>query len=158
MFEQMGTFFRGRMLPSDSAEGVESSHEVRLASCALLLELAYADDQFTAEEHEHIENAVRRHFGLDHDQAEELLLMADWQRRLDGNVATFARLISQHYSIGQKMVLAEVMWGLVRSDGSLAPREEQLMEKVNALLGFKPGYLAKERGASGGNTPKLNID
>ena len=44
MFEQIGTFFRGRMLPSDSAEGVESSHEVLLASCALLLELAYADE------------------------------------------------------------------------------------------------------------------
>jgi uncharacterized tellurite resistance protein B-like protein len=158
MFERIGSFFRGRMLPSDSAEGIASSHEVRLASCALLLELAYADNAFTADEHEHIENAVRRHFGLDHDQAEELLLMADWQRRLDGNVGTFARLIADHYSIGQKMVLAEVMWGLVRSDGSLAPREEALMTRVNALLGFKPGYLAGQGSDDGEERPRLSID
>jgi len=157
MFERIGSFFRGRMLPSDTAEAVQESNEVRLASCALLLELAYADDAFTPDEHEHIENAVRRHFGLDHDQAEELLLMADWQRRLDGNVTTFARLIADHYSIGQKMVLAEVMWGLVRSDGFLAPREEALMARVNGLLGFKPGYLAS-LGQDPGDSSGLRID
>jgi uncharacterized tellurite resistance protein B-like protein len=155
MFERIGSFFRGRMLPADS--GAES-HEVRLASCALLLELAYADNAFTPEEHAHIEDAVRRHFGLDHDQAEELLLMADWQRRLDGDVRTFARLIAEHYSTGQKMVLAEVMWGLVHSDGSLAPREQQVMDKVTALLGFKPGYLAQDEEEPEEHSPRLSID
>jgi uncharacterized tellurite resistance protein B-like protein len=84
--------------------------------------------------------------------------MADWQRRLDGDVKTFARLIDEHYSPGQKMVLAEVMWGLVHSDGALAPREEQLMSRLTALLGFKPGYLATDSEEWGDGRPTLNID
>ena len=149
MFERMDSLFHGTMLPRDSGA---TGHEVRLASCALLLELAYADDAFTPEERLYIEHTVRRQFGLDHEHAEELLLMADWQRRLDGGVTTFARLISEHYSTGQKMVLAEVMWSLVHADGSLALREEQLMAKVVSLLGFRPEYLMgdqKEWGAGG---------
>jgi uncharacterized tellurite resistance protein B-like protein len=155
MLDRIGSFFRGAMLPQDNAA---ETHEVRLASCALLLEVAYADEHFTPEEREHIENAVRRNFGLDKEQAEELLLIADWQRRLDGNVETFARLIGEHYSTGQKMVLAEVMWGLVHSDGWLAPREEQLMTRVNSLLGFKPGYLASDRADWAEGDPHLSMD
>jgi uncharacterized tellurite resistance protein B-like protein len=155
MLDKIGSFFRGRMLPEDPSP---ETHEVRLASCALLLEVAYADEHFTAEEREHIANAVRRNFGLDEEQAEELLLIADWQRRLDGNVDTFASLIGEHYSVGQKMVLAEVMWGLVHSDGWLAPREEQLMHRVNILLGFKPGYLANDRADWAEGDPQLEMD
>jgi uncharacterized tellurite resistance protein B-like protein len=155
MLDRIGSFFRGTMLPHDHAA---ETREVRLASCALLLEVAYADEQFTTDEREHIENAIRRNFGLDQEQAEELLLIADWQRRLDGNVETFARLIADHYSTGQKMVLAEVMWGLVHSDGRLAPREEQLMTKVNSLLGFKPGYLARDRADWAEGDPQLSMD
>jgi uncharacterized tellurite resistance protein B-like protein len=155
MLDRIGSFFRGTMLPQDNSA---ETREVRLASCALLLEVAYADEHFTTEEREHIENAVRRNFGLDQGQAEELLLIADWQRRLDGSVETFARLIAEHYSTGQKMVLAEVMWGLVHSDGWLAPREEQLMTKVNSLLGFKPGYLAKDRADWAEGDPQLSMD
>jgi uncharacterized tellurite resistance protein B-like protein len=140
------------MIPQDDSSDAD---EVRLAACALLLEVAHADEHFTPEEREHIEYAVGRNFGLSHVKAEELLSIADRQRCLDGDVESFAQLIAEHYSTGQRMVLAEVMWGLVHSDGWLAPREEQLMTRVNSLLGFMPGYLSSARADWAEDDPQL---
>ena len=43
------------------------------------------------------------------------------------------------------MVLVEVMWGLVYSDGELSSHEESLMRRVCHLLDLAPGYLAEAR-------------
>jgi uncharacterized tellurite resistance protein B-like protein len=53
--------------------------------------------------------------------------------------------VAEHYSLGQKMVLAEAMWGLVYSDGELASREDYLMRKISGLLRLEPGYLAEAK-------------
>ena len=52
------------------------------------------------------------------------------------------------------MVLAEVMWRIVYSDGELAKHEHYLIHKVSKLLDLKPGYLseAKKRAA----TPRVD--
>ena len=57
----------------------------------------------------------------------------------------FTNLIAENYSVGQKVVLAEIMWGLVYSDGDLAGKEDYLMRKISNLLRLEPGYLAEAR-------------
>ena len=79
------------------------------------------------------------------DQAEELVKLAEAQRAQAHDLWQFTRLIKENYSLGQKMVLAEVMWGLVYSDGKLAGREEMLMRKISGLLDLEPAYLSEAR-------------
>ncbi len=57
----------------------------------------------------------------------------------------FTSLIAENYSVGQKMVFAEIMWGLVYSDGELADKEQHLMRKISHLLKLEPGYLTLAR-------------
>ena len=109
------------------------------------MELAYADDEFSDEERVHLEGAVRRQFGLELEQAQELISLAEEQRAGAVDLWTFTNLVAEHYSLGQKMVLAEAMWGLVYSDGELASREDYLMRKISGLLRLEPGYLAEAR-------------
>ncbi len=146
MMESIKQFFLANMAePDPKAEDEALPADLRLAACALLLELAYADDQFTEEEREHLEAAVRRQFGLDENQAAELIALAEKQRAEAVDLWTFTNLVAEHYSLGQKMVLAEAMWGLVYSDGELASREDYLMRKISGLLRLEPGYLAEAR-------------
>jgi uncharacterized tellurite resistance protein B-like protein len=143
MLESIRNFFRSSMSPA--ADEPESRTDMRLAACALLLELANADDAFTDDERQHVESAVRRQFGLDHAQAEKLLALAEEARTEAVDLWQFTNLIAENYSLGQKMVLAEIMWGLVYSDGDLAHREDYLMRKICNLLRLEPGYLAEAR-------------
>jgi uncharacterized tellurite resistance protein B-like protein len=145
MLDSIKSFFRSSMSPSPAVDTKESRKDLRLAACALLLELAHADDEFTDAERKHLESAVRRQFGLDHAQAERLVKLAEEERHRAVDLWQFTNLIAESYSLGQKMVLAEIMWGLVYSDGDLAGKEDYLMRKICNLLRLEPGYLAEAR-------------
>ena len=144
MLDSIKSFFHSSMFP-DSPSPEVGSPDTRLAACALLLELAHADDDFTEPERAHLRSAVRRQFGLDEGQSEELLSLAEKERDEAVDLWQFTSLIREHYSKGQKMVLAEIMWGLLYADGELATREEQLVRKICNLLDIEPGYLAQIR-------------
>jgi uncharacterized tellurite resistance protein B-like protein len=154
MLDSIRAFFQKSMVP-DSSRGLERSPDIRLAACALLLELAHADDEFTSDERAQMQAAIERHFGLKPAEADHLIELAEQERAEAVDLWQFTRLINENYSPGQKMVLAEVMWGLVYADGSLRDREDLLIRKITDLLNLKPGYLAdvRRRAQQGGPRP-----
>lgn len=145
MLSSIKNFFTSSMSPAPEADPKEAAKDIRLAACALLLELAHADREFTDDERQHLESAVRRQFGLDANEAAKLLELAQKEREEAVDLWQFTNLIAENYSTGQKMVLAEIMWGLVYSDGDLASKEDYLMRKICNLLRLEPGYLAEAR-------------
>jgi uncharacterized tellurite resistance protein B-like protein len=144
MLDTIKSFFGAKMEPASPEEEV-AEPDVRLAACALLIEIAHADDEFTDDEHRHLLSAVRRQYGLDEGEAEQLIELAGQARASAVDLWQFTKLIKESYSLGQKMVLVEVMWGLVYSDGELSSHEESLMRRVCHLLNLAPGYLSHVR-------------
>ena len=137
--------------PAVPEEHTPASSGVQVAACALLLELAHADGEFSETERLHIESAVARHFSLDEATTRELLALADAERRESIDHFQFTRLIAEQYDLGQKMVLAEVMWGVILADGQIATHEGWLVRKLGHLLELEPGYLADARRAADRN-------
>jgi uncharacterized tellurite resistance protein B-like protein len=131
--------------PADDHEPPVAPDGVKIAACALLLEVAHADREFSPTEQAHIEEALGRHFDLDDATLKELLDLADAERRQSIDHFQFTRLINEHYDLGQKMVLAELMWGVVLADGEVAKHESYLVRKLANLLDLEPAYLAQAR-------------
>ena len=141
-------FFDERMNPPqrDAEGGSQKRYDpLHIAACALLLELAYADDQFSDAERDHIHAVLMRHFALDYDTAQELMELADQQRQEAVDIFQFANLVRSSYDIGQKTVLAEIMWGLILTDGEIARHEGYILRKIANLLDLEPGYLSQAR-------------
>jgi uncharacterized tellurite resistance protein B-like protein len=145
MIDAIRKFFGSSMQPPPDVEPDRAGKDVRLAACALLLEIAHADSEFTEEERRHLEAVMGRHFGLQGPELDELLELAESERSQAVDLWQFTKLISDNYSTGQKMVLAEAMWGLIYADGEMASKEEYLMRKIFSLLRLEPGYLAEAR-------------
>ena len=144
MIEALRSFFaKHAQPPPPGASGDETP--LRVAACALLLELAHADDDFSPEERTHIEEALERHFGVDETAARELIALAEAERKEATDLHQFTSLINRHYDEGQRMVLAEVFWRIVYADGVLSEREGMLARKLASLLELRPGYLAEAR-------------
>ena len=161
MIDRLKSFFLREMAIPDEGAREDGNEALRVAACALLLEVAHADDYLSRGERKHLRGLVRRHFGLKRNAADELIALAEDRRRASVDLWAFTNLINAHYSTGQKMVLAEAMWGIVLADGELATREDYLMRKISNLIGLKSGYLAEARrrldaratgGAAGGTT------
>jgi uncharacterized tellurite resistance protein B-like protein len=151
MIDSIRKFFTRTMQAADApAEATDARAEVErkrlhIAACALLLELAHADDAFTDRERTQVESAVRRHLGLEGEEAQELIALADEERRAAIDLYQFTSMIRDNYDIGQKAVLAEIMWGVVLADGEIHKDEDYLLRKMANLLDVEPGYLSHAR-------------
>ena len=143
MLDGIRSFF-GRHASTESGSQ-DPRQALRVAACALLLELAHADDQFTDDERRHIEEALVRHFDIPAETARELMVLAEQQRREAPDLYQFTSLINASYDEGQRMVLVEVLWGVVHADGKLSKHEDYLMRKLAILLELRPGFLAEAR-------------
>ena len=128
-------------------------HDLQVAACAMLLEMAHADDEFSADERRHIEEALGRHFDLPEAEVHALVDLAEQERREATDLFQFTAVIKQSYDEGQRMALAEVLWRVVFADGRLSEHEQYLMRKLSNLLDLRPGYLAEARRRAGGPEP-----
>jgi uncharacterized tellurite resistance protein B-like protein len=153
MLEPIRRFVADRLLGADRSVADTTPRgpsKVQLAACALLLELAHADGEFSAEEREHIQRTVVRHFGLDQETGADLIRLAEAEREQSLDHFQFTHLIANEYDLGQKMVLAEVMWGVILADGRLSDHETHLVRKFASLMRLEPAYLAQARRAAAG--------
>jgi uncharacterized tellurite resistance protein B-like protein len=140
-----------RRLIGDSLPGTPSEpshvhpHDVRIAACAILIELANVDGQFSAIERKRIHEILQRHFGVDAEAADALMAEATVAARQSVDDFTFTRQVVAEYSLGQRMVLAELMWQVVLADGELDGQESYLMRKLANLLQLEPAFLSQAR-------------
>lgn len=135
--------------PAASAGGAGEVDPVHLAACVLLLDVAYADGTFTDDERSHLEETMGRHFALPLESVRALIEAAEAERANAIDHFRYTNTLQQHFDVGQKMVLAEVMWGLVLADGTVDEHEHYLTRKISNLLELEPGFLstAKQRAA-----------
>jgi uncharacterized tellurite resistance protein B-like protein len=131
--------------PGNEAAAVDPLH---LAACVLLLDIAHADGEFSDSERAHIEGVLERHFSLPPESGRALMELADTERRKAVDHFTFTSQLRASYDTGQKMVLAEIMWGVVLADGQIAEHEHYLTRKISNLLELEPGYLSAAKDAA----------
>jgi len=125
--------------PPEKAPAVDPLH---LAACVLLLDIAHADGEFAESERTHLEAVLERHFSLPPEAGRSLMELAERERRKAVDYFHFTAQLQKSYDIGQKMVLAEIMWGVVLADGKITEHEQYLTRKISNLLDLEPGYLS----------------
>lgn len=135
MFRSLSRFFQENMGPAEAID--EDLNHLQVATCALLLEAAHADSEFSEEEEKAIAKMVGARFGLDDAQTAELLHVADEERRQKGDLYQFARLINENFARPRKLAILELLWQVVYSDGVLEAHEDALMHKLGTLLGVR---------------------
>jgi uncharacterized tellurite resistance protein B-like protein len=146
MLEPLRKFIRRRRTVEITAAPAESPHdEIQLAATALLLDLACADGAFTPPERSHIESALSRHFNLDLASVQELLQLADVERRQSPDPSVFTRMLCEHLDVGQRLTLAEVMYSVMVVDGHVADANSALLKKLADLVDVPAGYLSQAK-------------
>jgi uncharacterized tellurite resistance protein B-like protein len=127
-------FFQSRLAPQEEAHGPDP---VSIAACALLLEIAHADEVFTEEERARIRRAVREDLGVPPQDVDEVVRLAEEERRESVDLYQFTKLVAERFSREQRLRLIEVIWGVVYADGVLTAVENQLARRIAELLGFQ---------------------
>lgn len=111
-----------------------TEHDVRVAACALFLEMARIDDSFTEDETREILSILEGRYGLSAVNAGELMAAADKELNDSVDLWQFARLINENYTTDEKLEIVEMLWRIVYVDGRLDKHENYLMHKLEQLL------------------------
>ena len=134
--------FFNKSSAADSEETDRStSHDVRIATCALFLEMARIDETFTDAELETIISIMKEKYGLSPVHSDALIAEADRELENSVDLWQFARLINQHYSTEEKIEIIETLWQMVFVDGKMDGYEHYLMNKLKNLLRLSHGQL-----------------
>jgi len=152
MLDAIRSLFSAKSADAKTMDATPNVDPVHLAACSLLLEVAYADGVFSPEERAHLEQVLERHFSLPADSGQLLIELAEKERGGSIDHFQFTRVLNERYDVGQKMVLAEVMWGLVLADGEIAEHEHYLTRKIANLLELEPGYLSAAKARAAGES------
>jgi uncharacterized tellurite resistance protein B-like protein len=138
----------GARAGASAPAGAPAPDPVQLAACALLLDVAHADGEFTADERAHLEAALARHFGLATGDVPRLIELAEAERGRSVDHFSFTATLKREYGDAEKRRLAEVMWGLVLADGAVAEHEHYLTRKIANLLDLAPVDLSAAKAAA----------
>jgi uncharacterized tellurite resistance protein B-like protein len=109
-------------------------HDPAVALCALFLEMAHIDGEFSESEKERILSMMKSEYGLSHGIVEEFMAAARKEREQSIDLWHFTNLINQNYSPEEKTNIIEMFWKVAYADGKLDSHEDYLLHKLAELL------------------------
>ncbi len=119
-----------------TATQTDEALELQIATCALLLEMAHADDECSSVEQEHIAALMQQRFGLSAEAFADVSALSERRRRDEIDLWGFTSTIKKHFSAEQKMQVMEMLWSVIYADDVLADYEDHLVHTLAKLLGM----------------------
>lgn len=140
---------------SGSGEEKDAGHDVMVATCALLLEMAHIDGEFSEDEKARIISILKSKYRLTEEYVTALMVAARDELNRSLDYWQFAHLINENYTDQEKKEIVELAWRIVYVDGRMDAHEDYLMHKLAKLLRvshkeFIDAKVKAKRGSSTG--------
>lgn len=137
MLGKIKDFFNNSATLEGSPKGESAEKRIQVAACALLIEMAKTDNEFSDEEEERILSILKKEFALSNEMSDELIELANEELRASLDLWQFTNLINSNYSVDEKIRLMELIWKVVYADGKLDKHEDYLVKKLATLLNLR---------------------
>ncbi|MBK7499432.1 MAG: TerB family tellurite resistance protein [Ignavibacteriales bacterium] len=141
MFEYLRKIFADNQTPINQSP-INSSSEsknqkIEIAACALFIEIAKADGEFTDEERKFIISEMKSTFNLDDDYVNDLILLAEQRVKESVSLYEFTGVINTTFTFEEKIELIESLWKLIYKDEKLNQYEDHLIKRIAATINIE---------------------
>lgn len=134
MIDVVKRFFSKATTKVNGTSSQNTEHDIRVATCALFVEIARIDEKFTEAEMNSIVSILKERYSLSSEHADALIAEAERELEKSVDLWQFARLINENYSNEEKIKIIETLWRIVYVDGKMDQYEHYLMNKLQNLL------------------------
>ena len=134
MIDDVKRFFSKATSKVNGASSQNTEHDIRVATCALFVEIARIDEKFTEAEMNSIVSILKKRYSLSPEHADALITEAERELEKSVDLWQFARLINENHSNEEKIKIIETLWRIVYVDGKMDQYEHYLMNKLQNLL------------------------
>lgn len=130
---------------TDTGAKPAPAERILTAACALMLEMAAIDGEFSPAEQQAILTILEQDFGVDASEAGDIMAAAQAERQRSIDLWRFTNVINQHYSQVDKLRVIETIWKVVYTDGRLHGHEDHLVHTLATLLCVSHTELIKAK-------------
>jgi len=135
MLSKIKDFFQENMaIEEKDASESQSNDKVVIATCALLLEMANSDDEFSEIEEAEIKKIMQSEFELSESKVDEIIELSNEEREESLDLWQFTNLINENFSKEEKIKVIEYVWRVVYADDNVDKYEEYLVRRLSYLL------------------------
>ena len=129
---------------------MERERALRMATVALLTEVARADNITSDEERRVILRIIERYYSVPASQAVEIAEAAENHADDMTSLYPMTRLIISECSLEERIEIVRLLWKVTFADGHVDKHEEHLVRKVADLLYVPHGQFIRTRLQEGG--------
>ena len=112
----------------------DDNKAIQIASCALFLELANADDDFSHEERKRIIELMKANFKLTDEEIDKLFELSQQQIEKSVSAYEFTEIINEKLSEEEKYEIVKNLWRLAYVDKKLDKYEDYYIRKISNNL------------------------
>lgn len=113
------------------------NQKIEIAACALFIEIAKADGEFSDEERKFIISEMKSTFNLDDDYVNDLMTLAEERVKESVSLYEFTGVINTTFSHDEKIELIESLWKLIYKDEKLNQYEDHLIKRIAATINIE---------------------
>ncbi|HVE73112.1 MAG TPA: TerB family tellurite resistance protein [Thermoanaerobaculia bacterium] len=118
-----------------------------LATAAVMLDIAYADGNFSPTEGTNVVSFLSQQFKLSPDDTHELVEAADEIRKNSVDHFALTHYIRKNSPLADRIEMVKAMWRLVYHDDTLTDMEGYLVRKLADLLGLEHHVMIDAKSA-----------
>ena len=111
-----------------------SNHNLQIAACALLLEIATADDEFKEEEKVRITELMKAQFDLTEDEVSRIISKSEEEINNSVSLYEFTDVLNKNLNSDEKYQILKYLWHIAYSDGNLDSYEDHYIKKISNNL------------------------
>lgn len=111
--------------------------KVEVATCALFIELAKSDGEFSESERELIISEMKTFFNLEKKYVDDLILLAEEKVKESVSIYEFTGVINKSFTQEEKIELLENLWKLIYRDEKLSAYEDHLIKKIGSTMNIE---------------------
>ncbi len=113
------------------------SHRLEVATCALFIELAKADGDFSEEEKDFIISKMKECFNLDDIEVKAIIELAEQKVDKSVSIYEFTNELNDYFSQEEKESLIKNLWRLIYTDKKLNAYEDSLIKKIGLTMSLE---------------------
>jgi uncharacterized tellurite resistance protein B-like protein len=145
MLASISSFFDSLLKPGKQETPQHNVDRLHLASAALLVEIANADQEMDDREREVLLGILEHKLKLDKATLEQLWELAHAEHKDATSLFQFTTLINSAYDHREKVQLLQYLWEVAYADGRIDRYEEHLIRRISDLLYLTHGDFIRTK-------------
>ncbi|OUR62871.1 hypothetical protein A9Q73_09710 [Bermanella sp. 47_1433_sub80_T6] len=118
----------------DSSEQTTDSNSPQRAAAALLLEVAYSDEEFSEQERKALPALLSKHTNLTTQECLEVISIAEQDVDTATSLHQFTHYLNEKFNLQEKINLVITLWLVALSDDKIDKYEDHMIRKIADLL------------------------